>query len=247
MLLSNALERFRKRWHTEYVLSLREKHYNKCAENPTHHLSVGKLVIINHDNVHCIEWPLGVITAIYPDEKGVIRTAEVEECGRRSLRPVSYLVPLELDCHREDDELRQCLRENQGNEEEDDDDIVTMDVDSISEAEGQGSPIVSADKQERSFPLDASSSESTLLHRTSGSSRESGLATSTTTGCNTNAASPTTTSPSLPPHNLVHTQTSEGEERDAGEGEASTSQRQPRRAALKQRELLKQLLQEDQL
>ena len=247
VLLSNALERFRKRWHTEYLLSLREKHYNKCAENPTHHLSVGKLVMIKHDNVHRIEWPLGVITAIYPDEKGVIRTAEVEECGRRSLRPVSFLVPLELDCHREDDEIRQCLRDNnQGNEEEDDDDNDYAAV-TISEAEDQGSPIVSADNQERSFPLDASSSGSTLLHRTSGSSRESGLATGTTTGCNTYAASPTTTSPSLPPHNLVFIQTSEGEERDAGRGEASTSQRQPRHAALKQRELLKQLLQEDQL
>ena len=84
--------------------------------------------MIKHDNVHCIERPLGVITAIYPDEKGVIRAAEVEECGRRSLRPVSYLVPLELDCHHEDDELRQCLRENQRNEEDNDDDAVTMDV-----------------------------------------------------------------------------------------------------------------------
>ena len=66
----------------------------------------------------------------------------MEECGRRSLRPVSYVVPLELDCHREDDELRQCLRENQGNEKEDDDNnddaAVTMDVDSISKAEDRG-------------------------------------------------------------------------------------------------------------
>ena len=67
--------------------------------------------MVHHDNVHRIEWPLGVITAIYPDEKGVIRTAEVEECERRSLRPVSYLVPLELDCHHDDDELHQCLRD----------------------------------------------------------------------------------------------------------------------------------------
>ena len=234
MLLSNALERFRKRWHTEYLLSLREKHNNKCAENPTHHLSVGKLVMIKHDNVHHIEWPSGVITAIYPDEKGVIRAAEVEECGRRSLRPVSYLVPLELDCHHEDDELRQCLRENQRNEEEYDDNAaaaVTMDVDSISEAEDQGSPIVSADAQGGTFPLDPSSLGSTLHHRTSGSSRASGLATGTITGCNTDTATPITTSPSLPPHNLVFTQPTEGEERDAGRGEASTSQRQPQRAA----------------
>ena len=58
-LLSNALERFRKRWHNEYLLSLREKHYNRCAVNPTHHLSVGKLVMVCRDNVHRIEWPLG--------------------------------------------------------------------------------------------------------------------------------------------------------------------------------------------
>ena len=209
--------------------------------------------MVRHDNVHRIEWPLGVITAIYSDEKGVIRTAEVEECGRRSLRPVSYLVPLELDCHHEDAELRQCLRENQRNEEEDDDDndaaAVTMDVDSISEAEDQGSPIVSADAQGGTFPLDVSSSGPTLHHRTSGSSGASGLATGTTTGCNTNtnAATPITTSPSLPPHNLVFTQPTKGEESNAGRGEASTSQRQPRQAALKQRELLRRLLKDDQL
>ena len=252
VLLSNALERFRKRWHTEYLLSLREKHYNKCAENPTHHLSVGKLVMVRHDNVHRIEWPLGVITAIYPDEKGVIRTAEVEECGRWSPRPVLYVVPLELYCHREDDKLRQCLRENRRNEEEDDDDnddaAVTMDVGSISEAEDQGIPIVSSDAQGGTFPLVASSSGSTLLHRTSGSSRVSGLATGTTTGCNSNnnTATPVTTSTSLPP-NTVLTQPPEGEERDSGRGEASTSQRQPRRAALKQRELLDRLLKDDLL
>ena len=44
--LSNALECFRKRWHTGYLLSLREKHYNKCTENSTHHLRVGQLVMV---------------------------------------------------------------------------------------------------------------------------------------------------------------------------------------------------------
>ena len=102
IVLSNALERFRKCWHNEYLISLREKHYNQCAENPSHHLRVGQLVMVKHDNIHCIEWPLGVITAVYPDERGIIRTAEVE-CGRWSIRSVTFLVHLELDCHREDD------------------------------------------------------------------------------------------------------------------------------------------------
>ena len=79
IVLNDALERFRKRWQNEYLISLRDKHYNQCAENPSHHLRVGQLVMVKHDNLHRIEWPLGVITAVYPDERGVIRTAEVEE------------------------------------------------------------------------------------------------------------------------------------------------------------------------
>ena len=67
IVLSNALECFRKRWHKKYLISLREKHCNQCAENPSHHLRVGQLVMVKHDNLHCIEWPLGVITAVYPD------------------------------------------------------------------------------------------------------------------------------------------------------------------------------------
>ena len=78
--------------------------------------------MVRHNNVHRIEWPLGVITVIYPDERGVIRTAEVEECGKRSLRPVSYLVLLELDCRHDDDALCLCPRDPQGSEEDDDDD-----------------------------------------------------------------------------------------------------------------------------
>ena len=133
IVLSNALERFRKCWHNEYLVSLRVKHYNQCAENPSHHLRVGQLVMIKHDNLHRIEWPLGVITALYPDERGVIRTAEVEECGRRLIRSVTLLVPVELDCHQEDDVIRQCLCDNQRGDEDDIENIYSP-VDSTSKA-----------------------------------------------------------------------------------------------------------------
>ena len=158
----------------------------------------------------------------------------MEECGRRSLQPVSYLVPLELDCHHDDDELRQCLRDKRRNEEEEDDDdneddaAVTTDVGSFLEAEDQGGPIVSADAQGGVLPPDVSFTEPTFHHRMSGSSRASGLFTGTTTGCNSrnSIATPSNISPSLPLH-AVLTQPLEGEERDAGWGEAPTSQRQP--------------------
>ena len=222
VVLSNALEHFRKCWHNEYLLSLREKHYNQCAENPSHHLRVGQLVMVKHDNIHCIEWPLGVITTVYPDERGVIWTAEVEECGRRSLRPVTFLVPLELDCHQEDGEIRQRLRDNydrNGN-----DDNLSRSVDSISEAGGQGSPTTTADAEERSIPHDASHSESTF-HRTPGSSRESSTATGTDTRCNINtegdAGTPNTLSLPPSPTSSVDQQPSTSEGRDAGGGGAS--------------------------
>ena len=160
--LSNALECFQKRWFSEYLLALREKHYNKCEDSPQHHLRVGQLVIVKHDNLHRIEWPVGVITPIYPDERGVVRTAEVEECGRRSIRSVTFLVPLELDCHQEDDIIRQSLHNGEGEEEEEEehqnnelqvDDVNDTDtayspVGSTSEARGQGSPTI-ADARER--------------------------------------------------------------------------------------------------
>ena len=177
----------------------------------------------------------------------------MEECGRRSLRPVSYLVPLELDCRHDDDALRQCLCDQRRNEEDDDDDneddaAVTTDVGSFLEAEDQGGSNVSADAQGRVFPPDSSYVEPTFHHRTSGSSRASGLAIGTTTGCNTNtnAATPTTVPLSLPP-TIVITQPREGEESDAGRGEATTIKRPPRRAAQKQREPLGRLIRDDQL
>ena len=213
VVLSNALESFRKLWHNEYLLSLQEKHYNQCAENPSHHLRVGQLVMVKHDNIHRIEWPLGVITAVYPDKRGIIRTAEVEECGQRSLCPVTFLVPLELDCHQDDGEIRQRLRDDNGNS--------SKLVDSISEAGGQGSPTTTADAEEWSIPHGAPHSESTLL-RTPVSSRESCPATGTNTRCNITTEGDTGTphTLSLPPSptSSVDQQPSTSEGRDSGQG-----------------------------
>ena len=240
-LLSNALERFRKRRHSEYLLSLREKHNNVCAEDPTHHLSVGKLVMVRHDNVHRIEWPLGVITAVYSNASGVIRTAEVEECGKWSLRP-TYLVPLELDCRHDDDAIRLCQREREGNEEEDADDNeeddTSVNKDSITDLNPSGSIVSDGTKGRRflpdvtleeSIPTSVSQNDSTISadvegqrflpdvseHRTLGSSRESGLAIGTNDGCNV-SATPNTVPESLTP-TTVATQKREGAERDGGD------------------------------
>ena len=172
----------------------------------------------------------------------------MEECGKRSFRPVSYLVPLELDCRHDDDALRLCPRDPQGNEEDDadddeEDDAIATNDDSF-HAERQRGSNVAADAEGQVFLPDASYVESA---HTSGSSRANGLANGTTDGCNaTMNATPTTISQSLPPTTVV-TQTQEGEERDEGWGEATTTTRPQRRAARQQRALLGRLIRDDQL
>ena len=157
------------------------------------------------------------------------RSGGVWETGKRSLRPVSYLVPLELDCRHDDDALGVCPCDPQGNEEDDadddeEDDAIATNDDSF-HAESQGGSNVSADAEGQVFLPDVSYAESFL---TSGSSRVSCLANGTTAGCNaTTNATPTTISQSLPPTTVV-TPTQEGEERDAGWGEATTTTRPQR-------------------
>ena len=58
-LISNALDKFRRRWSSEYLTSLREKHLTFCSRSPTHHLKPGSLVMVKHENLHRYEWPLG--------------------------------------------------------------------------------------------------------------------------------------------------------------------------------------------
>ena len=98
-LLSNAVDRFRKHWSSKYLTSQREKHINYCAEKPTHQLKPGSLVMVRHTNLHRYEWPLGEVVRVFPDPHWIIRSVEVEGGGKVSLRSVSSLVPLELDCY----------------------------------------------------------------------------------------------------------------------------------------------------
>ena len=55
--------------------------------------------MVRHDNMHRYEWLLGKVVRVFSDPQGVIMTAEVEESGRVSLCSVTFLIPLELDCH----------------------------------------------------------------------------------------------------------------------------------------------------
>ena len=178
--------------------------------------------MVKHENIHRIERPLGVITNVYPDDRGTIRTVEVEESGQRYLRQVTYLVPLELDCHQDNSRERQRLREGEeGNLAE-----VISPVDSNN-----------YDEPGDTLTPDASSQESTSNH-TSGSSRENCIS----FGTNTGVAGTPNTPRLLPSPTPVLTQTSEGE---VEVGEPAHIARRPRVAATRQRRLMRSLIEDD--
>ena len=58
--------------------------------------------MVKHENLHRYEWPLGKVLRVFLDPQGIIRTVEVKEGGKVSLRSVTFLVPLELDCNDEE-------------------------------------------------------------------------------------------------------------------------------------------------
>ena len=66
-----------KRWSTEYLRALREKHHRKHHGKPST-LSVGEVVIIASDERNRGKWPLGIVEELFPGRDGVIRAAKVK-------------------------------------------------------------------------------------------------------------------------------------------------------------------------
>ena len=85
-----------KRWSTEYLCALREKH------NLKHHgkqstLLVGEVVIITSDERNRGKWTLGIIEELFPGRDGVIRASRLKTSNGH-LRAVTHLYCLELSC-----------------------------------------------------------------------------------------------------------------------------------------------------
>ena len=86
-----------KRWSTEYLRALREKH------NLKHHgkqstLLAGEVVIIASDERNRGKWTLGIVEKLFPGRDGVIRAAKVKTSNGHLERAVNHLYPLELSC-----------------------------------------------------------------------------------------------------------------------------------------------------
>ena len=104
--LNNILDRFWKRWRTEYLAELRESHRYVKKSRGTTQLSVGDIVVIHDDSKRRGFWNLGKVERTLPGRDGQVRGAVVRVYtgGKRSKlfqRPIQRLYPLEVNCHRE--------------------------------------------------------------------------------------------------------------------------------------------------
>lgn len=91
-LTDQLVQSFWKRWRNEYLHTLQSRQKWNTPSNP---VRVGMVVVSMQDNVMPLHWPLGLITEIFPDKKGICRVASVKvQGGMLQSRPIVKLCPL---------------------------------------------------------------------------------------------------------------------------------------------------------
>ena len=98
--LSSVISKFENSFQKDYLVSLRERHYNSRGE-PSLNLKVGDIVMVDlEDHIgkgHRSLLSMGKITKLLPTSDNVVRTVEVFVSGKYYVRPIAKLVHLELD------------------------------------------------------------------------------------------------------------------------------------------------------
>ena len=86
-----------KRWNSEYVKALRERHNcNRKVKSPK--LSVGDVVIVRSKEMNRAKWPLGIVEELITGKDDVVRAVKLRAGKSYLERPIQHLYPLELSC-----------------------------------------------------------------------------------------------------------------------------------------------------
>lgn len=89
--IQNKLNQYWRRWSTEYfhLLQSRGKWHKKVNS-----IKVGTMVLLREDNVPPLWWPIGRITATFPDETGNIRVVMVKTGKGEYRRGITNVAPI---------------------------------------------------------------------------------------------------------------------------------------------------------
>ena len=86
-----------KRWSSEYVKALRERHNcNRNVKSPK--LGVGDVVMVRSDEKNRAKQPLGIVEELISGRDDVVRAVKLRAGKSYLERPIQHLYPLELHC-----------------------------------------------------------------------------------------------------------------------------------------------------
>lgn len=90
-LLDHLVQSFWRRWTSEYLhgLQIRQKWNTESCP-----VKVGTIVILMQDNTPVLQWPIGIIEAVFPGADGVVRVISVKTSRGTYRRPVIKVCPL---------------------------------------------------------------------------------------------------------------------------------------------------------
>ncbi|GFX86585.1 DUF5641 domain-containing protein [Trichonephila clavipes] len=73
---------------------------------------MGDVVLLGHDNVRRIDWPLGVVLEVYPGKDGVSRVDRIRTSQGERIRPFQRLYPLEVSAETEIGVLKASVKDS---------------------------------------------------------------------------------------------------------------------------------------
>ena len=102
--LSQVMEQFWKRWRSEYLTALRERHsYNSSLWEPRSKVAVGDVVLIYDPDQPRTTWRMGKVETLLESEDGAVRGASLRvSSGSKSAslrRPIQHLYPKMRLCY----------------------------------------------------------------------------------------------------------------------------------------------------
>ena len=97
---SQLLDHFWDIWSSDYIRNL-----PACkGDTARGHLCVGSVVFVREGSYVRMQWPIGVITKVYPGRDGIIRAVEVKTAKGTYVRSIQLLHDLEITASSECDE-----------------------------------------------------------------------------------------------------------------------------------------------
>ena len=95
--LNKCRDNLWKRWKTEYIRSLRERH-NMKAKDKDQQIKIGQVVMIHDEEKNRGVWKIGVVEQLIQGRDRIVRAARLRTGKNKIERALQMLYPLELQC-----------------------------------------------------------------------------------------------------------------------------------------------------